>query len=157
MNMTMRLVLAERLKRKHPALYSIPMDISVKEAAAIMTEKGIGAVLVKDTNDDDGNFVGICTERDILKTCAKNDNLSAVKVSEVMCRDMVTCDINEAVQFVIRKMYQKHIRHIPLAENGKIIALISIRDLMYCVDMEREITMSHLNDMSGATRFNRIF
>ena len=54
MNMTMRLVLAERLKRKHPALYSIPMDISVKEAAAIMTEKGIGAVLVKDTNDDDG-------------------------------------------------------------------------------------------------------
>lgn len=157
MNMTMRLVLAERLKRKHPALYSIPMDISVKEAAAIMAEKGIGAVLVKDTNDDDGDFVGICTERDILCSCAQKDDLKSVNVSEIMCRDMVTADINEAVQFVIRKMYQKHIRHIPLAENGKIIALISIRDLMYCVDMEREITMAHLNDMTGATRYNKIF
>jgi signal-transduction protein with cAMP-binding, CBS, and nucleotidyltransferase domain len=79
------------------------------------------------------------------------------KVSEIAVSDMVTADVNDNVQSTIRKMYQNHIRHIPLTEKGFIIALISIRDLMYCVDMERQITLSHLNDMTGVSRFNRNF
>ena len=65
---------------------------------------------------------------------------------------MIIANVLDDVKSTVRKMRENHIRHIPLEEHGKIIALISIRDLMYCVDMEQEIAMSHINDMFGATR-----
>jgi hypothetical protein len=49
-------------------------------------------------------------------------------------------------------MRDYHIRHIPLLEDGKVIALISIRDIMNCIDLAQEIAMSHLNDLFGSTR-----
>ncbi len=157
MKMTMKLVLAERLKRKHPPLYSVPGDMLVHELAKHMIEKEIGAVLVEKNPEIKGEYAGICTERDILRCCAADGCMSDKKVSEIAVSDMVTADIKDNVQSTIRKMYQNHIRHIPLTEKGFIIALISIRDLMYCVDMERQITLSHLNDMTGVSRFNRNF
>jgi signal-transduction protein with cAMP-binding, CBS, and nucleotidyltransferase domain len=155
MNMKMKMVLAERLKRKHPALYSVSGDMMVHELASMMMEKEIGSVLVEKDPEAKGEYAGICTERDIIRCCAKHGNLGNKKVSDIMVTEMIKADINDVVQNTIRRMYKHHIRHILLTEKGFIVALISIRDLMYCVDMEREITMSHLNDMTGASRYNR--
>jgi predicted transcriptional regulator len=68
---------------------------------------------------------------------------------------VLAADMEESVHSVIACMRQHHIRHIPLSENGKIVALLSIRDLMYCIDLERETTLSHMSDMLGACSRNK--
>ncbi|MFA7231202.1 MAG: CBS domain-containing protein [Victivallaceae bacterium] len=155
--MRMRMVLAEKVYRKHPPFHSINFDATVRETAKLLNEKNIGALLVEMPVHEDGCFAGIVSERDIIKCCANFSNFESLPISEIMQKEMITADIDDNADDTCILMRQKHIRHIPLIENGKIVALISVRDLMYCVDMEKEITMQHMSDMIGATRRNESY
>jgi len=134
-------VLAYRLKREHPALYSVSADSTVKEVAQYMIKHNIGGALV--TGEGEAEYIGIVSERDIVRSCALCDDIASVKVSSIMSQEMIVADINDDATAISRKMYKHHIRHVPLADNGKIIALISIRDLIYCIDREKDLMMTH--------------
>ena len=150
--MKMIKVLAERLNRKVAPMHTVPYNAAIAATAKLFVKENIGAALVEKEVPEHGAFAGIISEKDIIKCCAEKDDLGKLPVHEIMHREMITANILDDVKATVKKMRENHIRHIPLLEHGKIIALISIRDLMYCVDMEQEIAMSHINDMFGSTR-----
>ena len=147
-------VLTYRIKREHPALYSVEADATVKEVAWYMSKNNIGGALVKKAAPAIGEYIGIVSERDIVKCCAICDDIESIKVNSIMSEGMITADINDNAVTVSQKMYKNHIRHIPLSNNGKIIALISIRDLIYCIDREKDLMMTQMNDVCGNLHYN---
>ena len=150
--MKMIKVLAERLNRKVAPMHTVGYNATIAETAKLFVKENIGAALVEKYVPEQGAFAGIISEKDIIKCCAENVDMDKIPIHQIMHKNMIIANILDDVKATVRKMRENHIRHIPLEEHGKIIALISIRDLMYCVDMEQEIAMSHINDMFGATR-----
>jgi len=150
--MKMIKVLAERLNRKVAPMHTVGYNATITETAKLFVKENIGAALVEKEVPEHGAFAGIISEKDIIKCCAEKVDISNFPINQIMHTNMIIANIHDDVKSTVRKMRENHIRHIPLEEHGKIIALISIRDLMYCVDMEQEIAMSHINDMFGATR-----
>lgn len=153
----MRHVLAEKVNRKHQPIYTIAFDASVRDAAKMMDRENIGAMLVNMPVREDGVFAGIISERDIIGSCANYSNFETLPVSKIMSKDLICADIEDSVNKIAVCMRKKHIRHIPLVENGRIVALLSIRDLMYCIDLQRETALSHMSDMFGACSRNRTY
>ena len=153
--MKMRRVLAEKINRKHKPIYTIDFDATTTDAAKMMHEENIGAILVNMPVKEDGVYAGIISERDIINSCANYSNFENLPVSKTMSEKLLVADIENNVHSIMECMRENHIRHIPLSENGKIIALLSIRDLIYCIDFERETTLSHMSDMLGACSRNK--
>jgi signal-transduction protein with cAMP-binding, CBS, and nucleotidyltransferase domain len=155
--MKMSRVLAEKVSRNHPPLYSICQHVAIRDVAQYFQRENIGAAMVEKENPEEGFYVGIITAKDIIRCIAETSDLDSVRTSQIMTQEMITADINDDVSSTVRRMREHHVRHIPLKENGKIIALISVRDLMHCIDMEQDKTMSNINDMFGARRSDTSF
>jgi CBS domain-containing protein len=104
-----------------------------------MKEKRIGAVSVK-TDDE---LVGILTERDILWKCELRDDLSRVKVESIMTpvEDIVSVNPNVDLEECFNLMDVHRIRHLPVLEEGKLVGMISIRDLVRAI-VDQQILIS---------------
>lgn len=102
---------------------------SVKEACILMEKNSIGAVVVVDAQQKP---IGIFTERDALyKIAAKNKNLDAIRVKEVMTHPVRTAHTTETYNRVYTMMYAYNIRHLPVIDKkGSLAGIVSIRDLM---------------------------
>ncbi len=111
-------------------IHKIRADARVAEAAAVLTEHHIGALLVEDENAE---IVGIFSERDIVRAMgARGADLHDVAVSELMTRDIIQCSANDTVNEVLAMMNDRHIRHLPVFDDNVLVGFISIRDLVRC-------------------------
>ena len=125
---------AEILRGKpHTTIYRVDPTTTVLEAAELMAEKGIGAVLVMERDE----LVGIVTERDYVRRVAAKDRSSyGTEVQEIMTSN----------QFCMQLMTEKNLRHLPVLDDGKVIGLLSIRDLVRDITAEQESLIHHLED-----------
>lgn len=153
--MKIKKALAEKANRGHCEIYSISPDKTLQEAAREMCTKGIGGMLVVDSNSEP---VGVITERDIMRSCSEMKDFAHCKVSEVMTRDMVVARMDDDVTYVMSVMTKKHIRHIPVIDDRDgetvVTGFLSIRDLLYAVIDEKDIRIQHLKDFSATHRCN---
>jgi CBS domain-containing protein len=99
-------------------------DDSLEAAARKMWEQQTGSLLVTDGED----LVGIVTERDILRAVATGTPLDT-PLSAVMSKDMITIDPGASLREAARIMTEKWIRHLPVLEGGKLVGVVSQRDL----------------------------
>jgi CBS domain-containing protein len=100
---------------------------SVYNAARIMAEKNIGAVPVVEGE----RVVGIFSERDIMnRVVARNINPQTTSVDQVMTKDLIVGEPNESIELILSRMKQANIRHLPIVEAGKLVGIISFRDLL---------------------------
>lgn len=130
------------LARKGRGLVSLPSTASVLEAARLMNERGVGAVLVV----DGGALVGIFTERDILRRIVvPRQDAAATTVREVMTADVVTCDAETTLEECASVMTSRRIRHLPVADKSGPCGMISIGDLLAHQVAEQESTITDLN------------
>jgi CBS domain-containing protein len=107
--------------------FSIAPSATVWDAITLMTEKGVGALLVTDNEA----LVGIVSERDYLKKVALMGRASqTTAVSEIMTSNPFTVSPREDMEACMELMTEKRIRHLPVVDDGKLIAMISIRDLL---------------------------
>lgn len=150
--MKMSKVLAAKISRNHPPLYRICLCATVRDTAQYFQRENIGAAMVEKEIPEPGFYAGIITAKDIIKCIAEKSDLDNVRTSQIMTQEMITADINDDVSLTVRRMREHSVRHIPLKENGKIIALISVRDLMHCIDLEQTETLSNINEMFGSRR-----
>lgn len=105
----------------------ISEDMRVLDAARYMAEVKRGAVPVI----TDGRLVGMFSERDLmLRVVLANKNPADVWVREVMTRDLVVAHLNDTVRECLQKMQKMHFRHLPVVEDERLVALLSLRDLM---------------------------
>jgi CBS domain-containing protein len=100
-------------------------DDTLAEAARKMWQQQTGSLLVIDGED----LVGILTERDILKAVATGMPLDDTRISQVMSKDLVTVGPGTSLREAARVMAERWIRHLPVLDNGKLVGVISQRDL----------------------------
>jgi CBS domain-containing protein len=106
-------------------LLTIEPDASLGEAARRMASRGVGAVVVLDGD----RLAGILTERDVLKAVATGLREDA-RVSEWMTRHPETVESGEATDHAAALMIHGGFRHLPVVEEGSVVGILSIRDLM---------------------------
>lgn len=106
---------------------AIDKDGSVHEVAKIMSEKCIGCIVVTDK----GVPVGITTERDILqRVVAKGLDASKVKMKEIMSKPLITVNGSMPIINAIRVMEKNNVRRLLVVEKGKLIGIVTQRDLL---------------------------
>lgn len=155
--MKMGMVVEEKSNRGHEPLLKVSGNVSVRYAASFMCKHNIGAVLVSDGSDNSKQYVGIITERDILRCCAETVDFDETAVEKVMTRNMIVATVEDDANDIISIMTKKHIRHIPIFDKETVVALISVRDILHSLDQEKDITITHLGDYLGCTRLNQVF
>ena len=142
-NMTVGSILDE--KGRH--VITLGLDTSITDALKLLEEKSIGVVLITAA---DGSLAGILSERDIVRSLARS-GVGVLKESAAghMTNDVVTCSENDAVIGVMEVMSKGRFRHLPVTNDGKLIGLISIGDVvkrrLQVVEKEAEDIRSYLS------------
>ena len=122
--------LSEVLRNKGSEVYRLKADNSIAEAATTLTEKKIGALLLE---DNDGQIVGILSERDIVAGMGPHGaDLHDVRISELMTTNLIKCTGQDTVLQAMEKMTDRRIRHLPVFDGDDLVGVISIGDLVKC-------------------------
>ena len=116
------------LRVKGRAVTTITPEATVADAAALLRRKGIGALVVS----RDGRLVdGILSERDIVHALDdKGVRLLELKVAALMTRRVYTCRVADSIADLMAEMTERRIRHIPVVENGTLVGIVSIGDVV---------------------------
>ncbi len=114
--------------KSSPNLLSVASTATVTEAVALMDEKGLGSVLVRDPA---GKMAGIFTERDLMRRVVRQGrDPKSTPMSAVMSPDVRHVPATESIVEVLRIMVEHGYRHMLVSDNGKPAGVVSIRDLM---------------------------
>ena len=129
------------LQSKNNLTISVCPDDTVFVALELMVDKNVGALLVMEGE----NFIGIFTERDyarkvILKGKASKETL----IREIMTEDPVTVSLDNTIEDCMRLMTNKFIRHLPVMDNGKLVGIISIGDVVKFIIEEQRFIIENL-------------
>ena len=116
------------LRNKGRSVVTIHPEPTVERAAAVLRQRGIGALVV---SDDGENVIGILSERDIVEALSRyGHDLLAIGVAEIMTCPVVTCDPDDSVAELMAEMTNRRIRHFPVLRGGKLCGIVSIGDLV---------------------------
>lgn len=108
------------------SIVSVDSQTSILETVKIMREKEIGSILITEKEET----IGIFTETDLLrKVIAEESSPKDVLVADVMSKPLMTIDSEMSMIAAFLKMQQSNIRHLGITEKGKIIGVISIKDI----------------------------
>jgi len=129
------------LRRKGSRVTTVSPQTSVIEALRIMAEQNIGSVVVLEKDV----FLGIMTERDYSrKVILMGRHSSDTPVGEIMTIDFPPIRQSDSVEMCMQLMSERHIRYLPVIENGKLAGIISINDVVTETISNQEETISHL-------------
>ena len=118
---------SEILEHKGGMVLSVDISESVFDAITLMAQLNIGAVLVQQNE----SISGIFTERDYLQKIAlKSLSSQQTKVGDVMTSPVISADPGDSIQHCMETMTTCHCRHLPVVENGKLLGIVSIGDLV---------------------------
>ena len=121
------MLIEDLLAEKSRYLFTIEPNKTVEDAIAILAENDIGALPVCDATD---KMVGIISERDIVRSFNKTDDKwRQLKISRIMKKQVISAAPGDNVRDVIAIMNEKRIRHVPVLEDGELVAMFSVRDL----------------------------
>jgi CBS domain-containing protein len=115
-----------RLKGREVA--TIHPQVALETAAVMLTERGIGSLVVVDTG---GQPIGILSERDIVRAVAQGGAAALTRsVESTMSRPIVTCSETDTIDEVMAQMTARRFRHLPVIEGGKLAGIVSIGDVV---------------------------
>ncbi len=126
------------LEAKGSNIISIQPDASVLDAIKLMAEKGIGSLVVTEGEA----LQGIVTERDYArKVIIKGRASDSTKISEIMTADVITASSDQTVNQCMAIMTERKCRHLPVVDDGHLVGMISIGDLVQAIitDQAEEI------------------
>ncbi len=131
----------EILAAKGSDLWSIGSNASVYDAIHLLAEKEIGALAVI----DNGQLVGIISERDYARQIIlKGRSSEKTLVSDIMSSDIVSTESSQDIQNCMKLMTDKRIRHLPIIDDGNLVGMISIGDLVRAIIAEQQETIGDL-------------
>ncbi len=132
----MQTTIRELMKVGGRKVYSVTTDSTVHDALKLMAERRIGAVLVVDAG---GKLSGIFSERDYARKSVEWDSIPGdTPVSDLMTAELVTIDPDNTVQECMEMVTRLRIRHLPVLDEGKLLGMVSIGDLVKAALAEKE-------------------
>jgi CBS domain-containing protein len=121
------------LSRKGNDVVTIEPTVTLCDAIKILDEHRIGAVVITGA---DREILGILSERDIVRTLARNARVTGgcqfcdEPVGQVMTRQVETCEESDTVYDIMERMTTGKFRHLPVIEHGRLVGIVSIGDVV---------------------------
>jgi CBS domain-containing protein len=129
------------IKVKGNEIWSIEPSASVFDAVKLMADKGIGALMVMQGN----KLEGVISERDYARKVILMNRLSReTSVEEIMTTRVVYAHPEQNVEECMALMTEKHIRHLPIMVEEKLLAVVSIGDLVKSIIAQQQLTIKQL-------------
>lgn len=131
------------LVKKGSEIYSTEPSVSVIDAVKVMAEKKVGALLVL----EDGKLKGIISEQDytrkVILTCLDADHMS---VRDIMTKQVIVTKPDQPIHEVMAIMTDRRIRHLPVMQDGELVGLVSIGDLVKEIISEQQFIIAQLEN-----------
>ena len=123
-------------------VFSVGPDATVQDAIDLLAAHNVGTLLVMNT---DGKVDGILSERDIVRKLGlQGKSAVEINVRQVMTGKVLYVEASQSVEECMALMNEKSIRHLPVYENGVLLGMISVRDVLHTVISEQKIFITHL-------------
>lgn len=122
------MLIAHVLREKGAAVHTLAADATLEQAAKSLDQRKVGALVVVDAENA---VIGVISERDLVREAARH-GVSAFggAVGSVMSRDVITARLDETVDDGLARMTGRRIRHLPVLDDGKLVGIVSIGDLV---------------------------
>ena len=136
------------LTHKGDFVATVNPDTTVAEFLAKMAEYGIGAIVVVDESE---SVVGIASERDVARSAhSRGGTVLDEPISEIMTDIVVTCEPDATTAELMELMTEKRVRHIPVLEEGRMIGIVSIGDVVKArlaeLETERDALQAYITN-----------
>ena len=142
--------IGEFLKSAQQRLVTCTPDDTLETAAKLLHAHRIGAMPVCQMT----RMVGIVSERDLVRTFAtRPSDLRSMRVRDVMTTRVISCGPDDTMQAAQDLMRKNRFRHLPVVENGRVLAILSIRDTLALRLQESEFEINVLRDVVVAARY----
>ncbi|MCP3671585.1 MAG: CBS domain-containing protein [Gammaproteobacteria bacterium] len=129
------------IANKGSKIWSVGLDETVLEALELMAEKEIGALLVTDGD----RIKGLFSERDYArKVILKGRSSQNTNISKVMTNQVICISPEHSAEQCMALMTEKHIRHLPVMDNDRLLGLVSIGDLVKSIISDQQSTIEVL-------------
>ena len=135
-------IVAQVIKNKaEQDIFTISPEATVLEAIKIMADKGVGALVVA----EDEKVVGIFSERDYTRKIALMERSSNnTPVADIMTSKVISVSLNHTVEECLNLMTDRHLRHLPVLDQEKLVGFISIGDLVKAAMDDQRILIEQL-------------
>lgn len=134
--------LAEILEEKGGHVLEIDADATVLEAVQQMVAKDVGSLLVTEA----GDVTGIVTERDYLRRVTLEGRTEDAPVREIMSSPLIVATPETTIDECMALMTDRRIRHVPVVDEGKVVGLVSIGDLVKFKSKLQTFQIQFLNE-----------
>jgi CBS domain-containing protein len=141
------MLVSEILRKKGGAVVTMYPHERVETAIRVFKEKKIGAIMVCGPTR---NLVGIITERDVLHAMVKLGAATLDETVEAIMSKAPTCKLDDDVKSVMHKMTFKHVRHVPVVEDGELKGMVSIGDIVKNQLDEAQLEIDVMRDYARA-------
>jgi CBS domain-containing protein len=119
------------------------MTTNVREALKIMADRNVGAITVIDGDQ----MIGIFSERDYARKVSASGNCSLdMPVKNLMTAEMVTVNLETSLEECMNLMIQWHIRHLPIMDGGRLVGMVSMRDVVEALLSMKEDLINNLEN-----------
>lgn len=137
------LLVSNVLRAKGSDIYTVEKDTPTIEALELMAEKNVGALLVMDNKE----VVGIFSERDFVREVAKDKALLLkMPVGSFMTKEVYSVTSKDTIDECMALMTNKHFRHLPVCDDGQLVGLISIGDVVKQSIEDKNLLITNMED-----------
>ncbi len=140
------------LKSKGTEVWHVSPDTSLLEALRVMEYRDIGALVILEHNE----LKGIISERDFARTVAETGTcILKSSVENYMTKEVITIDIDQAIDLGMRLMTDNHIRHLPVTEKGQVVGMITLGDVVTEILNNKDALIDSLEDYIEGTGYGK--
>ncbi len=116
------------LKYKGEGVFTMRSDHTLLDVARELASRGIGCIVITDDKDA---IAGIISERDVVRMIGeRGPTLLDAPVSDAMTQNVVTCTRSDTIEQLMAEMTSRRFRHLPVVEDGRLIGIVSIGDVV---------------------------
>ncbi len=132
---------SQLLAQKDARVWTVDADATVFDAIAMMADKNIGSLIVM----NGGKLIGIITERHYSRNVVlKGKTSPTILVKEIMEKDVICVDPENSVEECMAVMTDKRVRHLPVLDDGEVVGIVSIGDLVKSMISDQKFIIDQL-------------
>jgi CBS domain-containing protein len=134
--------LKDLIKSKGFEVIAVDSETSVADAIRKMVDRNIGALLIM----EDGRTVGMFTERDVLTCWVRRGDFLGTRIGDVMTTELVVAEVEDDLNYAMSIMIQRGVRHLPVLDRGRLVSVLSIRDVVKAQVSNLQAEVHYLKD-----------